>query len=443
MRDLIAPCRDLDVSKVRIILVVLICATPAILLWDGLDVQGLLAGAIAVALAITALTLPPGETEFLISVIFLAAAVAAVPALWILCQVVPFRPLAHPIWASAQSALAHPVFGEISVDPGSSIIGLGEYLMLCAVAFVAAAVAVDRGRAESLLFALTAAAAAIALIAMSHSLLFPNLHFSPFTREQATDCIAIGVIVASAACIRTIERYKTRHGSSRRSISILFRTFIACSVALTLCVVALLVDGTREVLVATGCGLASLLCVLIVRRFRLGVWGLMAFAVTLLGLAYFFSTSQPIGHGKSVLLAFATSSPAAPADVSERVLEDAPLVGTGARTFAALAQIYREIDDPRPRPVASTAAANFAVELGRPMLWLIVTATIGFLVSFLIASLQRGRDSFYPAMGGSCFLSLLLLSFINAGVLGAAAGLIVAVVLGLAIAQSKSRTIQL
>ena len=442
MQSLATLQRDLDVSKARFILVVLICACPAILLWDGLDVVGLLAGVIAVALAITALTLPPGETDFLMSVIVRAAVVAAVPALWILFQVVPFRPLAHPIWASAQSALARPIFGEISVDPGSSIIRLGEYLMLCALAFVAAAVAVDRGRAESLLFALTAAGAAIALIAMSHNLLFPDLRFSPFTREQATDCIAMGVIVASAACARTVERYKTRHGNPQRAISILFWTFTACSVALTLGVVALLLDGTREVLIATACGLAALLCVLIIRRYRLGAWGLMAFALALLGVAFFSSTSRPAGHGESVLLAFATS-PATPADVSERVLDDAPLVGTGAGTFAALAQIYRELNGPRPRSVASTAAANFAIELGRPMLWLIVAAALGLLTIFLNASLQRGRDSFYPAMGGSCVLTLLLLSFINAGVLGTAASLIVAVVLGLAIAQSKSRTMPL
>jgi hypothetical protein len=38
--------------------------------------------------------------------------------------------------------------------------------------------------------------------------------------------------------------------------------------------------------------------------------------------------------------------------LSERVLDDAPLVGTGAGTFAALASIYREIDDRRVRDEA-------------------------------------------------------------------------------------------
>ena len=57
-----------------------------------------------------------------------------------------------------------------------------------------------------------------------------------------------------------------------------------------------------------------------------------------------------------------------------------------------------------------------------------------------LASLQRGRDSFYPAMGGGCLITLLLLSFNNVGLLGTATSLIAAAIIGLGIAQSKSRT---
>ena len=65
-----------------------------------------------------------------------------------LVQVLPLRVLAHPIWKSAETALGHPVAGGISVDPGASVIALGQYLSVIAVAFLSAAVAVDRQRAE-------------------------------------------------------------------------------------------------------------------------------------------------------------------------------------------------------------------------------------------------------------------------------------------------------
>ena len=94
------PRSTFDVSKARLILVTLICASPAILLRDGLTMQGLVAGIVAVALAITARTLRPGQADFLLSVVRPLAPVAAVPALWVLIQVLPLRALAHPIWKS-------------------------------------------------------------------------------------------------------------------------------------------------------------------------------------------------------------------------------------------------------------------------------------------------------------------------------------------------------
>ena len=53
-----------------------------------------------------------------------------------------------------ETALGHLVAGRISVDPGASVLALGQYLSVLAVAFLSAAVAVDRHRAETVLFAL-------------------------------------------------------------------------------------------------------------------------------------------------------------------------------------------------------------------------------------------------------------------------------------------------
>jgi hypothetical protein len=74
------------------------------------------------------------------------------------------------------------------------------------------------------------------------------------------------------------------------------------------------------------------------------------------------------------------------------------------------------------------------------MLWLTVVAMVAFIISLLRASLQRGRDSFYPAMGGACLITFTLLFFTNAGPLGAATGLMMAATFGLSLAQSQGRT---
>jgi hypothetical protein len=426
----------LGVSKVRFILVALICASPAILLWDGLVTQGLVAGVVAVATAITARMLRPGETEFLISTIWPAAVVAAVPALWILIQVLPLGVFAHPIWTSLESALAQPVVGSISIDLGASIVALGQYLSTAAIAFVSAAVAVDRQRAEWVLFALTAATATIAFFLLVQGLVKFTGGSVTLTRAQAIDCAALGAIIACAAANRTIERYETRHANPLRSAPVLLRTLAVSTAAFVICIVALVLSGTREVFVASGCGIAAFACVMIIRRFRLGAWYAAAIAVPL-STAVLVVAIQQAELGRSPLVAFAAS----PKAMTQRVLEDAPLAGTGAATFTVLAQVYREIDDPLPRSAATTAA-TLAIELGQPMLWLIAAVTVCFTIILLRASLRRGRDSFYPAMGGSCLITLFILAVVNAGLLAAPTPLLAAAALGLALAQSKSRTVQ-
>jgi hypothetical protein len=423
---------DRRVSTVRLILVTLICASPVILLWDGLIVRGLVAGILAVALAITAQTLQPGETGFLISIVRPLAAVAVVPALWILVQVLPIGFLAHPIWNSAETALGHPLAGTISVDPGASVIALGQYLSVISVAFLSAVVAINRQRAEWILFALTAAVSTIALMIVTRP--------ATFTRAQAIDCVSVGTIIASAACIRTIERYETRRSNPQRSMPVLLLTFVACSAALAICGAVVMLGTMREILIATAYGVFALTCISIIRRFALRAIGTIAIAAPALGAAVFLLAYHATERGTSVPFAFAGASDPSLIALSERVLHNAPLVGTGAGTFAALAPIYRQIDEPPPGSTAVTAAATLAIELGRPMFWLIAVATAGYIFVLLRASLRRGRDSFYPAMAGSCLITLLLLSFNNAGLFGTASSLISAAVIGLGIAQSESRT---
>jgi hypothetical protein len=426
------------VSKVRLIVVLLICASPAVLLWDGLIAQGLIAGIVAAGLVLTALTLRPGEAEFLVSIIRPTAAVAAVPALWVLLQALPFGFLANPIWASAKLALGRSIAGSISVDPAASIIALGQYLTLGAVAFLSAAVAADRVRAEWLLFAMTGVGAIFALLLMAHGLFSPVLEFSAFMDAQAADCASMGAVIAGAACMRSLERYESRHGRSHGSVPTLLWTLGACGVALVLCVAAIIFQEPPEIFFAPACGVVIIVWIIVVRRFRLGAWGVVPFTVVVIGVALLVFATHPIERGQSALLAFAPSS--SQRVVSQRMLEDAPPVGTGAGTFTARVPIYRAIDDPPGSSEPSTTAATIAIELGRPMLWLFVLAAAVSILIFLRAALLRGRDSFYPAMGGGCLVTLLLLIFMNAGLLGNATGLIVAAMFGVSIAQSKSRT---
>ena len=430
------------VSSARLILVILICACPFILLMDGAIIYGLVAGIAAAGIAVVARAMRPGETQFLISVIRLGAALAAVPALWIVIQVLPLRPIAHPIWASAAGALGHPLAGSISIDFGASVMALGLYLSTAAIALLSAAVAVDRQRASSVLFVVMAATALIALILLFHDLAglsFLSGASVASTRAQAIDCAAIGAIVAAAVGIRTLERYEIRPGDSSQAS--LFWPFAASFTALAICAACLAVSSTAAVMIATAYGLGALIAVAVIRRLGLGPWGIAAIAVPAMGLAVLLIASEPGLRTKGVTLALATPSSPALTSLSQRILDDTAWTGTGAGTFAAIMPIYCNIDDPATS-TAPTAAIALSIELGRAMFWLIVAVIMGAVVTLLRASLLRGRDSSYPAAGAGCLITLLILAFVNVGILGTATAVIAAAVLGLALAQSKSRTIQ-
>jgi len=405
----------------------------------------MVAGVTAVGIAVVARTMRPGETEFFLSLTRRVAMLAAIPALWMLIQVLPIRALAHPMWTSAETAIGHPLTGAISIDIGASVMALGQYLTILAIAFWSAAVAVDRQRAEAILFSLMAATAVIGLTQVANKF-FGLTSLDPsnslFERTQAIDCAAMGVIIAAAAGIRTVERYETRHASPDRSVAALRMTFVVCIAALAVCAVALMLDAQDATLVAAGCGVIALAAVVCIRRLGLGPWGTFAIALPVIGIAIYLVASDPGLHTKSFALAFAADTPASLTSMSQRILDDAPLTGTGSGTFAAIAPIYRDIGDQNALLTPPTAAAEVAVELGRPMFWLIVATMAGSIFVLLRASLRRGRDSFYPTAGASCLITLLFLCFMNAGAVGTAAAMIAAATLGLAVAQSRSRTVQ-
>ena len=419
---------------VRNILAALICASPLSLIWDGLLLQGGVAGLAAIALALTARNMRPGETGFLISVIRLPLLAAAIPALWIALQALPLGFLAHPIWKSTAVALQRPMKGSISIDPGASLLTLGFYLSLIAIAFVSAAVAVDRRRAETVLFALMFASIPISLIVIVQYIL--SLATWHIFSVRAIDCISLGTIIATANCMYAIERQERRNTARAKwSTQQMLMLSIA---ALAICGIACALSANQAIAFATGYGLLCLLCHWVVRHFALGLWGVGGLTGSALGVAILLVAAYPIHHDVSAQLAYAQDLQPSVLALNQRMLDDSPFVGTGAGTFAALLPIYRQINDAHSIDTAATTAAQQSVELGKPMFGLIVIASVGSLIILLDASLRRGRDLFYSAMGGSCLLTLLLLVFIEASSLTTASCLLLAAVLGLAVAQSKS-----
>ena len=145
------------VLNAQIILVVLILMSPFAILVDRATSYGIVAGIAAIGLVFVATSIRPGETKFLVSSIRRALVVAAIPALWMVIQLLPIGFLANPIWVSAEAALGSSRHGSITIDVGATVMALGFYLSLIAISLCSAAIAVDRYRAGSILYALNGA----------------------------------------------------------------------------------------------------------------------------------------------------------------------------------------------------------------------------------------------------------------------------------------------
>jgi uncharacterized membrane protein len=78
--------------------------------------------------------------------------------------------------------------------------------------------------------------------------------------------------------------------------------------------------------------------------------------------------------------------------------------------------------------------------LGRPFFWAVLAAAMALFITFLSRALKRHRDSFYSIAGAGCIMTISLLAFTNISVLSTPVLVITSAVIGLAIAQSKSRS---
>ena len=429
-----------------LIVALLIVTTPVILVFDGPIINGLVIAAAALSVAIVALRIHQGEADFLSSVIRPMAVVAAIPALWMVLQVLPLKTfgLANPVWDSAASALGRPLAGSISIDPGMTLISLAQYLSAVGIAFVAAAVAIDRHRAERILFVLTAATTIIALMVLAN-------HLGGFTilsdsagdlaGSAATNCAALGVNIAAAATLRAFERGKTR-GANQNGSAVWFGwAFLACLVAVAICSIAVFVGSASETYFAVICGVAILAVTISMRQLNLGPWGFSAIvsvaSVVAIAVIAFTLGRQTVG----LTLAFAHHATAPLIAVTQHALTETSWTGTGAGTFSGVLPIYRDINELSAGLIAPTNAAAIAVEMGQPFLWGILTAVTALVITLLRCALRRGRDSFYPIAGASCIVAATLLAFGNAALFSTPVLVVVASVAGVAIAQSKSRSI--
>ena len=432
------------VSVVYIGLLVLVAATPALLFLDNLVVASAIQLYAAVSLMIIAIGIRPGEARHFFKLVRVPAALAAIPLLWMLVQLLPIGVggLSRSIWESAASALeTRRLSASISIDPGLTLIALCRFASMVGIAFVAAAVSIDRHQAERLLLLLASAAAAISLILLASQIGAFNLNELGTNGTHATMVTAgiIGIILFAASVIMVEERYEMgrwpRTSSSLRLIPIglMVTGFLVCSFTL--------VSGdTSHAIFAAACGLATVVIIYFVRRLGFGPGaGLAMGCVAILAVAAIIWTKGPPATG-DVSLRYMTDANSDVVTLDNRILDAVGPAGSGAGTFSAVSTIYgtQEPSDVRP----ATFAGQIAIELGHPALWIIVGSACILIVMFARGAFNRGRDCFYPLAGAGVTVAMVLNCFTSATLTNSAILLLVAVTLGVGFGQSVGRSLE-
>jgi len=427
-------------------LVELIGMAPIVLTFDGPLTLGVEFALLAVALVIAATSLKPNEVAQLSMVIPGITIWAAVPPIVMAFQVFPLpitSQLSNSIWQSASTALSQPFLGSISVDTGSTLLSLCRYFAWLGVLLLTCTLAVDRQRAEKILFLITAVTTVMALMLITNDVLglaWLGKQHDPVGRGEALDAAVLGIILSSACVVRAYERFETRQADKGHFTHRLGANVLICSGTFAACATAIALGDAGNTLFAAATGLATLLGIVFVRRLGLGRLG--GLAVALLGCVLaLWTVAATMGEGRSDFTVRFAALPSSNA-IAERMLTGDKWIGTGAGTYHALVPIYREPNDPMEDWAPPTAAAEMAVEWGRPLLWAGAIAAVVLGAILLRAGMNRGRDSFYAVAGAGTVVSSLILAFGNPGLFGTSVLIVVGAVLGLALAQSRSRVTQ-
>jgi len=423
-------------------LLVLIAAIPVSLFFDNLIVAGAIQLYAALSMVIIALVIRPGEARHYFKLVRVPAALAAIPLLWMLIQLLPIGigGLSRTIWESAAGALdAKRLWASITIDPGLTLIAVSRLATMAGIAFVATVLSIDRQRAKQILLLLASAASVISLALLVSQL--GGFNFKNGTNADDTNATMmtagiVGIILFAACVIMAIERFDRRPEPRAHSSQPLVPIGAAIA-GLAICSCTLIAGDTSHAIFAAACGLATVAIIYAARRLGFGPRAGLAIgslAVVAVAMIIWTNGNHTIGD---VSLRYMTDANNQVVTLNSRILDAVRLTGSGAGTYPAVSTIYGAEGSSDIRP--ATFAAQIAVELGRPALWVIVGLTCALIVIFARSAFSRGRDVFYPLAGAGVTVAMVLDCFTNATLTNPAISLLVAVTLGLGFGQSVGR----
>jgi hypothetical protein len=419
------------------LLLITIVVSPAVAIFDGLVAHAIVAVLAIAALSSVAISARAADVNFAARVTRSLKLAAAVPAVWMVIQLLPLPFGPHSIWINANEALGQQSWGHISIDLSATVNALAFYLSNVGLVIVSLFVVRDRRRAELILFALAAITTLTTIV-----LLIGKLAQS-LGQEGAGDVPAavssLGVISSLTLAAYGAERYqsKSKRAEPSQTMRDFQSAFVLSGLGLLVSIVGLATSATLNVALTALFAVIVFASVQAIRRVGLPNWAAAIVLITMVTAAamiilWRYDATRPVSR----LLQFATAASPDAISMAQRILLDTTWQGTGAGTFAQLAPIYQEFGNSATTP--PTTAAAFAIELGWPMTLFTFGAALALIVVLYRGALVRGRDSFYPAGAAAFTVGFLGQAFCDASLFNSCVAVIGDTMIGLGLAQSAS-----
>ena len=419
------------------LLVISIAIAPALVFLDGRLANSVTAALAAAAFAFVGISARAADVSYAAQVTRYLKLAAAVPAIWMVLQVLPtpFPAMSHSIWITANETLDRPSWGHISVDIGKTIEALITYLANVSLILVSIFVTKERRRAELILFVLTTVTmfATIALLAARWGLL-ANPAASELN-EILSAISSLGIILSMTTGVLAVERYESKLAEPTRPAQSIRMAFAFCCAGLLVCIAGLASSATLNVGLTAAFGAITFGSIQAIRRVGLAGWATAIFIATMITAAVMIILWRydPI-PALSPFLQFATAASRDTILAAQRIFMDTRWIGTGAATYTALLPIYGSSITTAP-----SSATVFAIELGWPITLFTIGAAIGLVAVLYRGALIRGRDSYYSAAAAACAFMILGQAFCDTSLLHPSVAVIGDAMIGLGLAQSVSR----
>ncbi|WGS25114.1 hypothetical protein [Bradyrhizobium sp. ISRA464] len=370
------------------------------------------------------------------------SAAILIPVVWIVVQILPlpFSSLVNPIWSATSIALNAPSLPvRISLDPGATLQGLFAYLVYVSLAVSTIIISRDRHRAETILFVLCAVTTFMSLEVLLGRLDFfaamtpaADAPTSPFPAAAALATVANTALVA-----RAFERHLHRRDIRDLASVRLWLGLLSGSFGIVVAIAAMATLARGALLAVAGLGLTAIVFIAAVRRLGFRSWPsavLFAILVAIVG-----SLAVPrFQSGGSSLLGLVRFAPETVA-LAGHMLSDAPWLGNGVGTFSVASRTYQNIDAAAPA-VAPSTAVLVAIESGRPALVILAGFAAQLFFAMFRGAVRRGRDSFFASAAAAGVLVVFFEGFLDSSFSSPAVRIVVAVMIGLGLAQSAGRT---